>query len=215
MLVIPHIFGGSSHPWWRRAIHVAWLSEGKLILVLEPSCISFIHISVYLTWLSPKGITGLLAAILRHVFTFCLCFLTKIVFGFKQSPGVRWEGRREENIKNYHESDFTQFPSHQVSLPHIQGCWQEIWGFGSETKSLAFTVDAVSRVSSFSCSASLVYTVMNEPSHAYIRNRLCWKKESPHIKGLNILWGTENNLACHLPEQVNLPTAAAEGISYS
>lgn len=176
----------------------------------------FIHPHICLSYLAvTKGHNWATSCDTQTCFYFLSVLPHKIVFGFKQSPGVRWEGRREENIKNYHESDFTQFPSHQVSLPHIQGCWQEIWGFGSETKSLAFTVDAVSRVSSFSCSASPVYTVMNEPSHAYIRNRLCWKKESPHIKGLNILWGTENNLACHLPEQVNLPTAAAEGISYS
>lgn len=115
-----------------------------------------------------------------------------------------WEERREKTIKNHRESDFTQFPSHQIILPPFQDCWRKIWGFGSETKSLAFTVETVSRVSSFSCSVSPVCTVLNEPNHAYICNRLCWKEKNPHIKGLNILRRSGSNLAYHLP-QVNKP----------
>lgn len=85
MLTNNHVFCGSRLPCGRSLslVHVAWLSEGKLIVVLEPSCISFIHISVYLTWLSPMDITGLLAEIHRHVFTFWSGIPHKIVFGFK------------------------------------------------------------------------------------------------------------------------------------
>lgn len=108
MIVINHVFWALRLPWGKNLslLHVSWLSEGKLILVLEPSCISFIHISVYLTWLTPKDITGLLAGILRHILTFWSGLPHKMVFGFKKSPYVRWEGIREKKYQGLSSGRF-------------------------------------------------------------------------------------------------------------
>lgn len=116
-----------------------------------------------------------------------------------------WEERREKTIKNHHESDFTQFPSHQISPSPFQDCWRKIWGFGSETKSLAFIVEAVSRVSSFSCSVSPVCTVMNEPNHAYICNRLCWKEKKAIYKRPQYFMKNWKQSCLSLATQVNKP----------